>query len=104
MVEDESIDEPDDDDEDIPDAIELEIEDVLDLHTFLPRDVADVVREYLDQACARGFPGVCIIHGRGAGVQRDIVRSVLERDPRVLHYTDAPPEAGGHGATLVRLE
>ena len=64
--------------------VELPITDVLDLHPFQPRDVADLVRHYLDEAVERGFRRVRIIHGRGQGVQRRTVRTILERDPRVV--------------------
>ena len=80
------------------------IEDALDLHTFSPRDVASVVTEYLDAAAARGFREVRLIHGRGIGTQRQIVRGVLLRHPRVIDFADAPPERGGWGATVVRLK
>ena len=86
-----------------PEPIRLEIGDVLDLHSFRPRDVADLVRDYLDEATGRGFSRVRIIHGRGTGVQREIVRSILARDPRVVAFGDAPGQAGGWGATLVEL-
>jgi dsDNA-specific endonuclease/ATPase MutS2 len=75
------------------------IEDTLDLHSFQPRDVASVVEEYLAQAVLRGFRELRIIHGRGIGVQREIVHSILRRDPRVLAFRDAPDR----GATLVTL-
>lgn len=81
------------------DAVAIPIEDWIDLHTFQPRDVRSVVEEYLYQARQRGFRQVRIIHGRGAGVQRAIVRSILEKDPGVLSFSDAPD----HGATLVIL-
>jgi DNA-nicking Smr family endonuclease len=97
----------DDEDDDEPDlegsAVELEITEVLDLHSFQPREVASVVREYLDAACERGFGALRIVHGRGIGVQRQTVRMILERDPRVAAFGDAPPEAGGWGATWVEL-
>ena len=86
-----------------PPPIEVEITDVLDLHPFRPRDVADVVRDYLDEAHARGLRRLRIIHGRGVGVQRRTVRTLLERDPRVEAFGDAPLEAGGWGATWVTL-
>lgn len=89
--------------EEIPEAVEVEITDVLDLHSFLPKEMADVAREYLDAAYERGFRAVTIVHGRGIGVQRNLVRRLLERDPRVETFGDAPPEAGGKGATWVRL-
>lgn len=86
-----------------PDAIEIEITDVLDLHSFLPREVPDVVRDYLDAAHEKGLRMLRIIHGRGAGVQRRTVRKLLGRDPRVAGFGDAPPEAGGWGATWVEF-
>ena len=83
--------------------LDLPIEDVLDLHSFLPKDVPNVVRDYLDAAHEAGFRQLRIIHGRGLGVQRGIVRTLLERDPRVVDFGDAPLEAGGWGATWVTL-
>jgi dsDNA-specific endonuclease/ATPase MutS2 len=89
--------------DDFPDGepVELPITDVLDLHSFPPREVADVVRSYLDEAFAMGFLHLRIIHGRGIGRQRQTVRTVLERDPRVAVFEDAPATAGGWGATSV---
>jgi dsDNA-specific endonuclease/ATPase MutS2 len=84
-----------------PEAVELPIEDSLDLHAFAPRDVKQAVEAYLDETHAQGFPLVRIIHGRGIGVQREIVRKVLERTPFVAQFHDAPPEAGGWGATVI---
>jgi DNA-nicking Smr family endonuclease len=83
--------------------VRIPIEDALDLHAFAPRDVASVVAEYLGAAHARGFAEVRLIHGRGIGVQRRIVQSVLARHPLVAGFADAPPERGGAGATIVRL-
>ncbi|HKR61182.1 MAG TPA: Smr/MutS family protein [Pyrinomonadaceae bacterium] len=87
-----------------PELVEIEITDVIDLHTIPPRDVARVVEEYLRQTHESGFPVVRIIHGKGIGVQRTIVRSILAKTPFVVDWTDAPPEAGGLGATIVRLD
>ena len=83
--------------------VHVPIEDWLDLHSFAPRDVPSVVDEYLTEARARGFTEVRLIHGRGIGVQRAIVQSLLARHPLVAAYADAPQERGGWGATLVRL-
>ena len=91
-------------DDDIPDEVRLPIEDAIDLHAFAPRDVQDVVASYLAAAHEAGFPQVRIIHGRGIGVQREAVRAVLARDPRVASFADAPPDRGGWGATLVVLK
>ena len=86
-----------------PDPVEIEITDVFDLHTIPPRDMKRVVEEYLSIAREKGFRSVRIIHGKGVGVQRDMVRSILARTPFVFDWTDAPPEAGGLGATIVRF-
>ena len=81
----------------------LPIEDSIDLHSFAPRDIPSVVEEYLEQCQQAGFKEVRIIHGRGTGVQRNIVRGILEKHPLVLSFKDAPAEAGGWGATVVVL-
>jgi dsDNA-specific endonuclease/ATPase MutS2 len=81
----------------------IPITDVLDLHSVPPRDVKGVVEEYLEQAHRLGFTALRIIHGRGIGVQREMVRSILGRTPFVTHFGDAPMEAGGWGATVVTL-
>jgi dsDNA-specific endonuclease/ATPase MutS2 len=75
------------------------IEDSIDLHTFQPREIAIVVEEYLHQAVLKGFREVRIIHGRGIGVQREIVRSILGRHPSVESFADVP----GRGSTTVFL-
>jgi dsDNA-specific endonuclease/ATPase MutS2 len=87
-----------------PEPVEIEITDVFDLHTIPPRDVKRVVEEYLRLAREKGFKVVRIIHGKGIGVQRETVRSILARTDFVFDWTDAPPEAGGIGATIVRLK
>jgi dsDNA-specific endonuclease/ATPase MutS2 len=86
-----------------PEPVTIPITDVFDLHTIQPREVKAVVEEYLNEARRAGFRSVRIIHGKGIGVQREMVRSILERTPFVIDWTDAPPEAGGLGATIVRL-
>jgi dsDNA-specific endonuclease/ATPase MutS2 len=95
-------DETDRDDE-MPDEVVVPTEDSIDLHPFRPADVRSVVEAYLEEAIAAGFPEVRLIHGRGIGVQREIVRSLLSRHPAVLEFRDAPAERGGWGATIVRL-
>ncbi len=79
--------------------VELPIEDWIDLHTFQPREVESVVEEYLHQAVLKGYRHVRIIHGRGVGVQREIVRSILQKNPAVISFSDAPDR----GATFVAL-
>ena len=83
--------------------VRIPIADVFDLHSVPPRDVEGVVEEYLLEARAAGFRGIRIIHGRGIGVQREIVRAVLQRTAFVADFHDAPAEAGGWGATLATL-
>jgi len=83
--------------------IRIPVTDVFDLHTVKPKDVQEVVEAYLEEANRLGFKALRIIHGRGIGVQREIVRSVLARTPFVQSYQDAPLEAGGWGATIVTL-
>ena len=83
--------------------IRIPITDVFDLHTVPPRDVRAVVEEYLSEAHRLGLKALRIIHGRGIGVQREMVRSVLAKTPFVAEYRDAPMEAGGWGATIVTL-
>jgi len=92
-----------DDQSPFSEPVVIEITDIFDLHTIPPRDVKRVVEEYLREARAKGFPVVRIIHGKGIGVQREIVRGVLARTDFVLDWTDAPPDAGGLGATIVRF-
>jgi DNA-nicking Smr family endonuclease len=88
----------------LDEPIVLSIEDSLDLHAFQPKDIASVVDEYLGECHQAGFSEVRLIHGKGVGVQRNIVRSVLSKHSAVLSYHDAPAEAGGWGATVVVLK
>lgn len=85
------------------DPVILPIEDHLDLHPFQPKDIPSVVEEYLQQCIDAGILEVRLIHGKGKGVQRDIVRSLLEKHPAVASFHDAPAEAGSWGATVVTL-
>ncbi len=86
-----------------PDPAAIPVHDVLDLHGLPPRMVREVVEEYLGEARRLGFRYVRIVHGKGIGVQREIVRGILGRTPWVEAFGDAPPEAGGWGATVVTL-
>jgi dsDNA-specific endonuclease/ATPase MutS2 len=85
------------------DFVEIPIEDSLDLHPFRPDETASVVDEYVAAAAAKGIREVRLIHGRGIGVQRAIVRKTLERSSLVTSFEDAAPERGGWGATVARL-
>jgi DNA-nicking Smr family endonuclease len=82
----------------------LPVEDALDLHAFSPKDIPSVVESYLESASEAGFEEVRLIHGRGKGVQKRRVQSVLARSPHVKGFAEAPPERGGWGATLVWLK
>src|ERR1051326_5905968 len=86
-----------------PDPVEIEIADVFDLQTIPPREGKAEGEEYLRLPHEKGFRSVRIIHGKGIGVQREMVRSILARTPFVFDWTDAPPGAGGLGATIVRF-
>ena len=99
---------PDDDEsvdpfDPFPHPVALEITDVFDLHTIAARDVKLAVEEYLQEAQRKGFRSIRIIHGKGIGVQREMVRSILARTSFVRNFTDAPPQAGGRGATVAHL-
>jgi dsDNA-specific endonuclease/ATPase MutS2 len=84
-------------------AFRIPIGDVFDLHTVPARDVGPVVEAYLEEAHRMGLKALRIIHGRGIGVQREMVRAILARTPCVLCWGDAPAEAGGWGATVITL-
>src|SRR5271156_6314142 len=85
------------------DPVRIPISSEFDLHSVPPRDVKAVVEEYLHEAHRMGFRALRIIHGRGIGVQREMVRAVLSRTEFVADFRDAPAEAGGWGATVVTL-
>lgn len=89
--------------EETPDAVTLPLEDFIDLHPFAPRDVPAVVEEYLLAAQSAGLREVRLVHGRGTGVQRARVQSLLSRLPCVARAYEAPAERGGWGATIVEL-
>jgi DNA-nicking Smr family endonuclease len=83
--------------------VRIPVTDVLDLHSIPPRDAKPVVEEYLAEARRLGLRALRIIHGRGIGVQREMVRTVLARTPFVTGFSDAPAEVGGWGATIITL-
>ena len=84
--------------------VTIPIEDALDLHTFLPRDIPDLLEDYLIECLKAGLYSVRIIHGKGKGVQKQRVQGLLQKNVLVFSFMDAPPEAGGWGATLVELK
>lgn len=84
------------------DAVEMPIDGVLDLHMFQPREVKELVPDYLALCRERGILSVRIIHGKGIGVQREIVRKILERRDDVVSFGH-PTDGGSWGATVVEL-
>lgn len=84
--------------------VKLPIEDVLDLHTFSPRDVPELLEDYFGECLKAGILSVRLIHGKGSGILKKRVHSLLKRNPLVTAFKDAPPDAGGWGATLVELQ
>jgi len=86
------------------DPVEIPIDGVLDLHTFSPREVADLLDDYITACLAVDILDLRIIHGKGKGILRDRVKAILSRHSRVETFSDAPLEAGGWGATVVRLK
>ena len=83
--------------------VRMPITDELDLHTFHPAEVADLIDDYLAECVRLGIPTVRIIHGKGSGTLRKRVQALLDRHPRVVRWRSAPGEAGGWGATVVEL-
>jgi DNA-nicking Smr family endonuclease len=82
--------------------VQIPIEPSLDLHTFTPKEIKSLVEDYVNEAHAKGFREVRLIHGRGKGVQRGIVQNALEKHPLVEEFWDAPD---AHlGATVARLK
>jgi len=88
----------------MPDPIIVPIEDVLDLHTYNPRDVGDLMEDYFFECVKASLSTVRIIHGKGTGRLKNSVLECLRRNRLVASFRDAPPEAGGWGATIVELK
>lgn len=87
-----------------PEPVDLEITDSIDLHAFRPKDVRDVLIAYLDEARSKGFRYVRIIHGKGIGVQREIVRKVLAESDTVKGFKSGDEFSGGWGATIAEFK
>lgn len=86
------------------DSIVIPIEDFLDLHTFRPGEVKDLLDDYLEEAWKKGFREVLIIHGKGMGMLRGRVHGILATHPLVLDFREADAREGGWGATVAVLK
>ena len=86
------------------DPVIVPIDGVLDLHTFRPGELKGLMQDYIDACLEENLYDLRIIHGKGSGVMRERVRSLLAKDPRVKAFEDAPNDAGGWGATIVTLK
>jgi DNA-nicking Smr family endonuclease len=90
-------------DEEEPMPVEQPIDGVLDLHTFQPKEVRDLLPEYLHECRKKGILEVRIIHGKGTGMMRETVHSILKRMPEVVSFRLADETAGSWGATIADL-
>ena len=84
--------------------IRIPIGDVLDLHTFRPKDVPDLLTDYFSECIGAGIHTVRVIHGKGKGILKQRVHSILKKNPHVQSFKDAPSDSGGWGATIVELK
>jgi DNA-nicking Smr family endonuclease len=84
--------------------VKVPIEDVLDLHTFAPKEIPSLLEEYLNACREARLYSVRIIHGKGQGLLKDRVRGLLKKLPMVASFSDAPAHGGGWGATIVDLK
>jgi len=83
--------------------IQFPIEDVLDLHTFQPKDVPNLLEDYFYECIHANIFSVRVIHGKGKGILKKRVQELLKKNKMVKSFKDAPIEAGSWGATLVEL-
>ena len=84
--------------------IKIAVEDHLDLHTFRPEEVSDLLSEYFSECRENGILTVRVIHGKGRGILKKGIMEILQKSPFVESFKDAPIEAGGWGATIVELK
>jgi dsDNA-specific endonuclease/ATPase MutS2 len=84
--------------------VRIPITDVIDLHTFHPRELPSLIEDYIEECVRLGFRSVRIVHGKGTGFQKRRVQAMLRDNPYVRAFADAPAEAGGWGATVVELK
>lgn len=89
---------------DAPDSpVELPITGELDLHTFRPQDLGELIPAYLGECAARGIREVRIVHGKGTGTLRTTVHALIRRSPLVVSFRQGDETSGSWGATLVTL-
>ncbi|MGB9864030.1 MAG: Smr/MutS family protein [Candidatus Saccharicenans sp.] len=88
----------------IDEPVEVPVDGVLDLHTFQPKEVKELVNDYIEECLRRGIYDLRLIHGKGTGTLKAIVHSVLKKHPAVASFKDADLTAGGWGATEVILK
>ena len=86
------------------DPVRLPIDGILDLHTFKPREIPELIEDYIEECIKNRIYEIRIIHGKGTGFQKKRVQSILEQHQCVLSYSDAPMEAGGWGASIAVLK
>jgi len=91
-------------DDDLMKPVPFPVEDVIDLHTFRPEDVRELLDDYFSACIEKKIFNVRVIHGKGKGILKKRVEAILDKNPKVCFYTRAPAEAGGWGAVLVRLK
>jgi len=84
--------------------LRIPIEGSIDLHTFSPKDIPSLLKDYINECLKAEIYEVRIIHGKGMGFQREAVRSFLEKSPFISSFREAPPQAGGWGATIAKLK
>jgi DNA-nicking Smr family endonuclease len=84
--------------------VKIPIEDVIDLHTFKPKDVPDLLKDYFSACIDKGIFSVRVIHGKGKGILKKRVQEILSKNPMVESFSDASPGAGGWGASIVELK
>lgn len=85
------------------DPVEIEINGILDLHPFSPKDLRTLIPDYIDECSKKRIRELRLIHGKGKGNIRRSVHALLERNPQVKTFKLAEPQAGGWGATIVLL-
>jgi DNA-nicking Smr family endonuclease len=89
---------------DDPAPVRIPITGELDLHTFDPRDTAELLQAYFEEAQAAGLREIRVVHGKGTGTLRATVHAWLRRSPRVADFRSGDEHSGGWGATIVRLK